>query len=96
MSKEERELEKEYYIVDLEECKSKIKQGQLVWLKDDISAKCVKLHPQILPFIGDTGKIKDNGKKYTANWIDVLFEDDEGNIKEVTVCDSYLNVLLKY
>ena len=90
------ELLETYFMVDLGGIKSEIKIGQVVWLRDDISALCVKLHPSILNYIGDIGTFSKNGSEFSANWSEIFFRDKNGEDVLITVPDSYLEVMFKY
>lgn len=81
-------LKKKYYLVPLSDInKSLLKKGQKIYLHDDMPALCVKLHPQILPYLGTVGKFKETG----ANWIDAVFDG-----KTILVCDAYASVMFAY
>jgi len=89
---EKKILLNDYYMVSLNSInKNLLRAGQKVYLNDTFPASCVKLHPQILKYLGCVGKLKKNGDEYSANWVEIEFDKEE-----ITVCDSYLDVMFEY
>lgn len=85
-------LKNEYYMVSMENLDKKLlKAGQKVYLRDNFPASCLKLYPNILKHLDTVGKLKKDGKEYTANWVEIEFEEEEK-----TIPDSYLDVLFEY
>lgn len=90
------ELLETHFMISLNGIKGKIRVGQKVWLRDDISALCVKLHPQILNYIGDVGTFSKNGSEFSANWSEIFFKDKNEEDVLITVPDSYLEVMFEF